>query len=104
MTPTEDTALKKIRDDTATAILNLQLAHRISSEEMHFLLELLDVVITNRTHPLLPLLHRWKSENIDADTDALIDATLMGLDFGDNEAVQRTCTVLTELLDAQVRD
>jgi hypothetical protein len=98
MTPVSGRELKKIRDDAATIIFNLHLVHKISEDELHFLLKLLDIVVNNEENNLLPLLHSWAKQESHSENDSIIKATLLGLDFNDPEEVARTCSILRDLL------
>jgi hypothetical protein len=99
MAPVSSKELKKIRDDAATIMINLHLAQKVSEEELHFLLKLLDMVVNNEENSILPLLHIWMQKEIHSENDNIIKATLLGLDFKDPEAVERTVSSLKDLLE-----
>lgn len=91
--------LKKIRDDATTVIVNLHLAQKINEAEMNFLLKMLDLVVKQEEGALLPLLHIWMQQYNESENDTIIKATLLGLDFNDPQAVERTCAIIKELLN-----
>lgn len=89
--------IKKIRDDAGTTIVNLHLAQKLTEEEMHFLLTMLDIVIKNEDCALIPVLHTWMPRPNNSEIDNIIKATLLGLDFSDQAAMERTCSSIREL-------
>lgn len=99
-----DNPLKKLRDDTITTIVNLHLLQKITDEEMHFLLDLLDLVITGEgTGNLIPVLRTWLLQYNGSESDSIIKASLLGLNFSDQDSITRTSTIIKELLSDQFR-
>jgi hypothetical protein len=90
---------KQLYDEAASLIADLALREVISAEEMRFLLTILDLVIIRRDEPeLIVFLKQWAQNYKNSETDDIIKATLLALDFNDKEAVGTNLNILRDLL------
>lgn len=90
---------KQLYDEAASLIADLALREVISAEEMRFLLTILDLVIIRRDEPeLIIFLKQWAQNYNNSETDDIIKATLLALDFNDKESIGMNLNILRDLL------
>ena len=91
---------KKIYDSVADLIVNLHMQKgKLSREEMHCLLSILDLtVMGKKDYGLIGLLKEWKTGDIDPETDDIVRATLLNLDFVNIDSEQRNIETIRDLL------
>jgi hypothetical protein len=91
---------KKLYDSVAGLIFNLHIQKgKLSKEEMHCLLSILDLTLMKKNdYGLIGLLKEWKSADIAADIDDIIKATLLNIDFTNSESLQRNIETIRDLL------
>lgn len=96
----EDLNRKKVYDAVATLISNLHMRKgNLSRQEMHCLLTILDLtVMGKKDYGLISLLKEWKSGDIDPETDDIIRATLLNMDFTNIDSEQRNIETIRDLL------
>lgn len=91
---------KRIYDETASVIWDLFLQNRLTAEERDFLSKLLDAVIIGKNCPsLLDVLRQWHPSQPESELDQIIKATLMAINFRDEDDLQHNVTLLQELID-----
>ncbi|MDD3879331.1 MAG: hypothetical protein PHP26_04990, partial [Syntrophomonas sp.] len=87
--PNVEQLVKKIYGETASLVVDSCLKGELGEEQMRFLLNLLDLSVVSRQHPeLFLLLQEWMDCFEDSETDKIIEATLLALDFNDQEAIK----------------
>jgi len=98
--PGADIKLKQLYDATVNTIIKLHMQKgTLSMEEMHCLLSLLDQVIMGIGDPgLSKLLRQWQAGVRDEEVDAIIKATVLGIDFADNDSLRRNMEIIQGLL------
>lgn len=90
---------KKLYDDTATVIMDLYMTGRIGAEELHFLLNLLEAVMIKREQQeLIALLKKWRPGVEHTEIDDIIKATLLALDYSDQDDMDHNLALLKELI------
>lgn len=91
---------KKLYDDVASLIVNLHLRQgRLSREEMHCLLSILDLTMMDKKdYGLIGLLKEWKLSDVDSDIDEIIKATLLNINFTNIDSLQRNIETIRDLL------
>jgi len=91
---------KKIYDDVANLIFNLHMQKgKLTKEEMHCLLSILDLTVMGKNdYGLIGLLKEWKSGDIDPETDDIVKATLLNIDFSNFDSQQRNIETIRDLL------
>lgn len=96
----EDLNRKKIYDAAATLISNLHMQKgKLTREEMHCLLTILDLTVMGKPdYGLIELLKEWKSDDIDAEIDDIVKATLLKIDFTNVKSQQRNIETIRDLL------
>jgi len=92
--------LKQLYDGTVNTITKLHLQKgTLSMEEMHCLLSVLDQIIMGTGDPgLSKLLRRWQAGDRDEEVDAIIKATLLSINFADNDSLRRNMEIIEGLL------
>ncbi|HWP97927.1 MAG TPA: hypothetical protein VN426_13870 [Syntrophomonadaceae bacterium] len=94
----QDQKLRKIYDETASLFVDLSLRGQVTVQEMHFLLNLLDqVVVKGRNPRLLEALGLWQPETLDPELNEIIKATLLALDFQDQEDIADLAQLIRDL-------
>mgnify|MGYP000385941072 CR=1 FL=1 len=95
----EEEVKKRVYDETASLITRQVLMNKLSSEEFHFLLNLLDnVVITNQQRPFINLLHRWINSSVSNEINVAIKNVLLNTDFNDETQITASIRFIEELL------
>lgn len=96
----EDLNRKKVYDAVASLIFNLHMQQgKLSREEMHCLLTILDLtVMGKKDHGLISLLKEWKSNDIDSEIDDIVKATLLKIDFTNIDSQKRNIETIRDLL------
>lgn len=90
---------KKIYNETASLITNQALLNKLNNEELHFLLDLLDlVVVTNQQRPLIDVLHRWVNLSLSEENNSLIKDVILNTDVNDQAQVDASIQFIEELL------
>ncbi len=90
---------KKLYDDTATVIMDLFMTGRIELEELNFLLNLLEaVIIKQQQRELIDLLKNWQPAAEHEEIDTIIKATLLAMDFKDQDDWEHNLALLRELI------
>jgi hypothetical protein len=95
-----DHNLKKIYDSVAGLIFNLHMQNgKLSKEEMHCLLSILDLTLMGKNdHGLISLLKEWKSGQVDSEVNDIVKATLLNIDFANFDSEQRNIETIRDLL------
>lgn len=97
-----DENLLKIYDETASLLADLSLRGQIEAAEMYFLLSLLDQVVVKGGHPrLMDALRQWRPEALDPELNEIIKATLLALNFQDQEALANAAQMIEDLVESQ---
>ena len=95
----EEEVKKRVYDETASLITRLALMNRLTSEELHFLLTLLDhVFITNQLRPLINVLHRWLNSAVGQEMNETIKQVLINTDLIDETQVTTSIQFIEEHL------
>ncbi|HQE23424.1 MAG TPA: hypothetical protein PLM20_05940 [Syntrophomonadaceae bacterium] len=95
----EEEEKKRIYDETASLITRQAVMNKLTSEELHFLLNLLDhVVITNQQRPIIDILHRWIKISVEKEINDTIKNVLLNTDFDDETQVAASIQFIEELL------
>ncbi|MDD2586674.1 MAG: hypothetical protein PHT79_06545 [Syntrophomonadaceae bacterium] len=90
---------KKIYDETASLIVDLCVRGRLNSEEMHFLLNLLDMSVLQRDNSgLFAILKVWLKGENDEEIDAIVKATLLAIDFSNQKSLQTNTELIKGLI------
>lgn len=97
---TVDINRKKVYDAVATLISNLHMQQgKLSREEMYCLLTILDFMVMGKNdHGLIDLLKEWKANDIEAEIDDIVKATLLNIDFTNFDSEQRNIETIRDLL------
>lgn len=96
---------KKIYDETASLITHQTLLNKLNTEELHFLLDLLDcVVVTNRQRSLINVLHRWVNTSMSEENNDLIKNLILNTDVNDQTQVDASIHFIEELLCTSVQE
>lgn len=91
---------KQLYDDTATVIMDLFMMGRIGLEELNFLLNLLEtVIIRQEQRGLIELLKNWQPGAQYDEIDDIIKATLLAMDFKDQDDLEHNLALLRELIN-----
>ncbi|MBC7074893.1 MAG: hypothetical protein H5T98_02225 [Syntrophomonadaceae bacterium] len=94
--------IKKLYDETASLIVRLSFEGKLSSEEMRFLLNLLDFVILKRGNfEIVSTLKKWISKYDGSETDEIIKATLLAVDFNNSDSIRFNMELIRELLEVK---
>lgn len=94
---------KKIYDETASLIVDLCVRSKIDTEEMNFLLNLLDMAFMHNTDSkLLEVLKLWIPGQKDMELDEIIKATLLAIDFNDQNSLNHAAELIRELVDEEI--
>jgi len=98
--PGANIKLKQLYDATVNTITKLHLQKgTLSMEEMHCLLSVLDQVIMGTGDPgLSKLLRQWQASERDEEVDSIIKATLLSIDFADNDSLLRNMEIIKGLI------
>jgi len=98
----EEIRIRKIYDETASVILQNAVNNRLSSEEMAFLLNLLDKVF-NSTLPEAFLSVIKDSQNYDLNEEVkdIIKANMLATDLDNDQSIKSSVTAIRDLLSAQ---
>ncbi|NLT21060.1 MAG: hypothetical protein GXY16_08695 [Syntrophomonadaceae bacterium] len=98
----EEIRIRKIYDETASVILHNAVNNRLSSEEMAFLLSLLDKVF-NCTLPEAFLSVIKDSQNYDLNEEVkdIIKANMLATDLNNDQSIKSSVTAIRDLLSAQ---
>jgi len=98
----EEIRIRKIYDETASVILQNAVNNRLSSEEMAFLLNLLDKVF-NSTLPEAFLSVIKDSQNYDLNEEVkdIIKANMLATDLNNDQSIKSSVTAIRDLLSAQ---
>jgi uncharacterized protein related to proFAR isomerase len=90
---------KQLYDDTATVIMDLFMTGKIELEELNFLLNLLEtVIIKQEQQEMIELLKKWHPSAAHEEIDEIIKATLLAMDFKDQDDLQHNLVLLQELI------
>jgi len=91
---------EKIYDSVADLIFNLHMQkEKLSREEMHCLLSILDLtVMGKKDYGLIGLLKEWKSGDPDSEIDDIVKATLLNIDYSNFDSEQRNIETIRDLL------
>lgn len=90
---------KRIYDETASLITHRALLNKLNTEELHFLLDLLDcVVVTNQHRSLIDVLHRWVNTSLSEENNALIKNVVLNTNVNDQTQVDASIQFIEELL------
>lgn len=99
----EEELKRRIYDETASLITSQAIVNRLTTQEMHFLLHLLDwVVIKNQSRPFLEALHKWGAGPPDSQTDSQVKALLLEADLSNEHAIAVCAVHIEELLSANI--
>ncbi|MGI5921389.1 MAG: hypothetical protein ACOX6I_06605 [Syntrophomonadaceae bacterium] len=90
--------LKKVYDETASAILKLRFQNKVSEAEMTFLLSFLDLVVKGKNRELIGLVRKWMNLNSNSETDEFIKTTLLNINFSDSSSLDRSKELIEEIL------
>ena len=91
--------IKKIYDQTARSITTLHFKGRLSEIEMVFLLNLLENIIFSKSKGILmDTLDKWQKEPLDEEIDAIVRATILGIDFLDADSITKGIETVNDLL------
>lgn len=91
--------LKKVYDETASVIMNLYLKRKIDSEEMNFLLNLLELVMVKKDRPeFVALLKQWKERQSEEEIDLIILETLRKTDINQPDSLEASQEIIRDLL------
>lgn len=94
----QDQKLRKIYDETASLFVDLSLRGQVTVEEMHFLLNLLDLVVVKGRNPrLLEALGLWQPQTLDPELNEIIKATLLAMDLQDQDAITDLARLIRDL-------
>lgn len=90
---------KKIYDETASLVVDLCVRGKLNPEEMHCLLNLLDMSVLQRDNSgLFAVLKLWLKGERDAEIDAIVKATLLAIDFCDQDSLQTNTELIKGLI------
>lgn len=97
--------LKKIYDETALLITDLFLKEKLNSEERDFLLSLLEMIIKKQDNPeLFDSLKKWMKEKQESELDEIIKATVLAINFEDENSLKENMKIIRELLASREAD
>lgn len=97
--------LKKIYDETALLITDLFLKEKLNSEERDFLLSLLEMIIKKQDNPeLFDSLKKWMKEKQESELDEIIKATVLAINFEDENSIKENMKIIRELLASREAD
>lgn len=99
----QDKNIKQIYDQCSAMITNLHIKKRaISQEEMYSLLSLLDMAILKKqSHDIIDLLRSWQNGPRDEEIDAIIKATLLQIDYKDEQSIRKNQAIIADLINCQ---
>lgn len=101
----EEEEKKRIYDETASLITRQAVMNKLNSEELHFLLNLLDhVVITNQQRPFIDVLHRWINSSVSYEIKDTIKNVLLNTDVNDETQMAASIQFIEELLCSNTND
>lgn len=90
---------KRVYDETASVIMNLYLKRKIDSEEMNFLLNLLELVMVKKDRPeFIALLKQWKERQPEEEIDLIILETLRKTDINQPASLEASQEIIHDLL------
>ena len=94
-----DKRLEIIYQEMASLVAVLQIQGILSQEESNCLLSILDIVVIKQgEHPLIHVLREWQASSLDQETEEIIKATLLNLDFEDEQSLVKDIDILKELI------
>lgn len=95
--------IKKVYDRCSAMITNLHIKKgAISQEEMYSLLSVLDMaVLKNDFSDFIDLLHSWQEGPRDEEIDAIIKATLLQIDYTNEQSIRQNQAILADLINYQ---
>ncbi|MDD3852284.1 MAG: hypothetical protein PHD40_01350 [Syntrophomonadaceae bacterium] len=98
----EEIRLRKIYDETASVILRHAVNNRLSSEEMAFLLNLLDKVF-DCTIPeaFIFVIKEFQDYDSNEELREIIKANILATDLEDDQSIKSSITEIRDLLSAQ---
>ena len=100
--PDHEQLLKKIYGETASRIADCCFRGELDEEHMRFLLNLLDLSVVKKQHPeLFLLLQEWMDYFTDSENDRVIEATLLAMDFNNQETMQEHMKIIAELINEE---
>lgn len=100
MIPVTDEKLKQVYDNTASLISKLYFKDVLCLEERDFLLNILDQIMISRNNfKFIELIKAWQASNYDSESNDLIKATLLNIDFNDKNALTVNTQIIEELLN-----
>ncbi len=92
--------LEQIYHQTANLIFDYNYKYYITEEEKVFLLNLLELAIYKKDKPqFLAALKQWMSRYDNSETDQIIKATLIAVDWADEESLLFNMRLITELIN-----
>lgn len=92
--------IKKIYDETATAIADLALKQQITAEEMYFLLNMLEFIMRKRNSSLTRVLDWWLNHSAStAELNEMIKNELLKIEFEDEDSIDQAINNIQKLLE-----
>lgn len=91
---------QRLYRETAGVIMSWSSRNKITTEEMHLLLNLLEEIAVNHCYPdLLPALKRWQEAELEAGLNEIILATLLAADFRQPEEIANLIYIIDECIE-----
>jgi hypothetical protein len=95
---------QRLYNETAGVIMSYLSRSKITTEEMHLLLNLLEEIAVSRKFPeLLPALGRWQETELEPGLDEIITATLIAIDFKQEEDITRLVRMIDDFIPPDPR-
>ena len=103
--PSRITDLKRLYDDSDSLIADLCIRGRISIEEMNFLLDLLELVLTNKEQSsFIQELKQWNPGIGEEEIDQIIKATLLNNKLKDFLSLSENREMIQDLIREKYKD
>lgn len=94
--------LEQIYHQTANLIFDYNYKYNITEEEKIFLLNLLELAIYKKDKPqFLAALKQWITKYDNSETDQIIKATLLAIDWSDEKSLLFNIQLITELINGK---
>lgn len=95
-----DKNLEQIYLNTANLIYELSYRLKIDEEEKIFLLNLLELTVNKKDKPeFLAVLKQWMKGFNNSELDEIIKATLLTIDWSDEESLQFNTKIINDLIN-----